>query len=547
MNPIFPNDDSPETLTAASTLGVSHPPGYPLALLCVRAFRAIPWGGDGFRASLASAFLAAFGAALFALLLARLLEKTSGGPPEKPAMLWTSVFGFLLAFSETYWRNALGAKGTVYHLQILFLLLLAFPLLLPGGRRRWLFAGVAVGLGLSNHWPTQVVLLIGWVPALWMTSGVFKKPDLRCIPHALFGAFLGFTPLLLFAPLRDPFHPALDWGAVDSCGRWLQYVWLKHYDWLRAPLSDPQTWRLFSDRAHEIALFLAREPFPLFLLAVLAAGWHLTKSGRGALAAALSLPVLALAAANLFINRLPAPNPWPLRNHMMASLPFLLAIVAAAVPWNALGRSKIPWGAFLTALTLAMGILSCPARDQSRETLAWRYGLDLMASCPRNAVLFAEEDSDYFTAGYFQGIGRRRPDLDVVTTFLWQEEWGVARWKQAHGNWNLETHEGAAPWDRVGDNIRRAMGALKGKRPLRASISTRFVARHALSEPTPWKGTPYGLTLALEPKTSPAPAAPRVLRERLEAGAEWAESANRLPFHDRLKAVYELSFPSFNK
>jgi hypothetical protein len=538
LNPAFPNDDSPETLTAAATLGVGHPPGYPLALIFINAFRWLPWGGDGFRASLASAFLAALSAGLFTWFLARLHEKSPSSRPALFSVLWAPAFGLLLAFSTTYWRNALAAKGAVYHLQILLLLFLSFSLFLTEGRRRWFFAGLSLGLGFLNHWPVQAVVLAGLLPIPVLFKRRPRLADLAHLPSGLTGLVLGCAPLLLYAPLRETFHPALDWGVVTSLGRWLEYVGLRNYAWLHAPLSGAQTWRLFLDRSREIASFILQEPFPLFILAVLPAWWWLARRGRGLLAATLAFPILALVAANLFINRLPAPNPWPLRNHLMAALPFLLAGVALSSPWNALPKLKFPWGIAALAAALALGLFSFSERNQSRDTLAWRYGLDLLSSCPRNTVLFAEEDSDFFTAGYFQAIEGKRPDLDVVTTFLWQEEWGVARWKRAHGDWNLETHPGAAPWERAGDNIRRAIGALKGKRPLRISFFPRFVKVHALTEPTPWKATPYGLTSALEPKSSPAPQAPRLLLERLHCGAVRGTGGKNLPYQIHLIALY---------
>ena len=64
-SPAFPPDDSPETITAAATLGIQHPPGYPLATLLGRvAVAAIPLGPPAVRVDLLSALLAVLGAGL---------------------------------------------------------------------------------------------------------------------------------------------------------------------------------------------------------------------------------------------------------------------------------------------------------------------------------------------------------------------------------------------------------------------------------------------------------------------------------------------------
>ncbi|HET9869845.1 MAG TPA: hypothetical protein VFR02_05055, partial [bacterium] len=54
--PIFMDDDSAETITAGVTLGLQHPPCYPLDALLNRLAWFLPLGGPGFRAGVGSAF-----------------------------------------------------------------------------------------------------------------------------------------------------------------------------------------------------------------------------------------------------------------------------------------------------------------------------------------------------------------------------------------------------------------------------------------------------------------------------------------------------------
>src|SRR5208282_1764726 len=69
LNPTFYADDSPETITAAATLGVPHPPGYSLLTLLGRLASLFPLGGIPFRVNLLSAFLAALVCSLLYLFL----------------------------------------------------------------------------------------------------------------------------------------------------------------------------------------------------------------------------------------------------------------------------------------------------------------------------------------------------------------------------------------------------------------------------------------------------------------------------------------------
>src|ERR1700691_3272304 len=59
LNPTFYADDSPVTITACVTLGIAHPPGYPLFTLIGYLFSRLPLAYYPFRVNLFSAFLAA--------------------------------------------------------------------------------------------------------------------------------------------------------------------------------------------------------------------------------------------------------------------------------------------------------------------------------------------------------------------------------------------------------------------------------------------------------------------------------------------------------
>src|SRR3989442_13766216 len=63
--------DSGELILAAHSLGIPHPPGYPLWTLLARAAAALPWGTVAWRVNVLSALLAALAVGLFYLLAAR--------------------------------------------------------------------------------------------------------------------------------------------------------------------------------------------------------------------------------------------------------------------------------------------------------------------------------------------------------------------------------------------------------------------------------------------------------------------------------------------
>src|SRR5881296_2764911 len=71
LSPSVGAGDSGELILAAQSLGIPHPPGYPVWVLLARVAALLPWGSVAFRVNALSAAFAALAAGLFYLLAAR--------------------------------------------------------------------------------------------------------------------------------------------------------------------------------------------------------------------------------------------------------------------------------------------------------------------------------------------------------------------------------------------------------------------------------------------------------------------------------------------
>src|SRR5215831_1967577 len=128
--------DSGELIVAAKSLGVAHPPGFPLYVLLAHLATLIPIGSIAFRVNLASAIFAALGAAMITAAAYQALlnkhrfmtsraiwkeerskkGKRSGTPTQSADISATAnrvtliasamVSGLFLAFSRTFWAYA---------------------------------------------------------------------------------------------------------------------------------------------------------------------------------------------------------------------------------------------------------------------------------------------------------------------------------------------------------------------------------------------------------------------------------------------------------
>ena len=93
IGPTITGDDSGELVSAAYTLGIAHPPGYPLWCMLGKLFTIIvPYGSIAWRVGFMSAFFGATTAALLCLIVIRLSKSPIAG----------AIAGLAFAFSDEF-------------------------------------------------------------------------------------------------------------------------------------------------------------------------------------------------------------------------------------------------------------------------------------------------------------------------------------------------------------------------------------------------------------------------------------------------------------
>ncbi len=135
-------NDSAEFQTLASTLGNTHPTGYPIYLLLAKPATSLPVGDVAYRVNLFSA-LAGVAVSIELFFLARILT----------GRMWLSwVASLALAASPTFWSQAIIAEVYVPAAAFLLGVWLCLALWQIQSRSIWAFlAGVLGGMSLGVH------------------------------------------------------------------------------------------------------------------------------------------------------------------------------------------------------------------------------------------------------------------------------------------------------------------------------------------------------------------------------------------------------------
>jgi hypothetical protein len=454
LNPTFSNDDSAETITAGATLGLQHPPGYALAAILDRCESFLPLASFGFRANWGGSLFASSGAVLLTAIIFSVLNAGwffRSIEQEKWIIPFCAVMGGLgLAFSPTYWQNALSAKGGIYLLGICLQLIILCRLVFAAQKENSVAVKILglsfflMGLGLANHWETVVI----FIPALLLFFIWTRKTNLvKWIQAACF-LIMGVSPLLYLA-LRGHLVPVLNLGAPDTISLFLADLSRNYFnyremtiggallDLFKGSLSltslSEMLQKPFKNKTEALCLYLGWEIGWLgFILALFGVKQWFRSSGKSILYFILLSWFLVWAINFSYFNiSQTADSPYLTIKFFLSSdwMIFLLSSIGMVSLLNQLNHLKES-----LSLLMAFLLVCCliwkennvwNGINQSSQTVTYDYGQNLLKSLPVNSLFFAESDADYFSLYYLQQVEHRRPDVIMIPTFTLFESWGT--------------------------------------------------------------------------------------------------------------------------
>ena len=419
--------DSGELATAACRLGIAHPTGYPLFTLLGSVVSRIPFAPEEIlRLNIMAALLCAAGVFVFFLLMHHLLERGPEGQPVGPRLLLLGASAggsILLAFSETYWSQALAVEVYSLHLFLLACVVYAFVRSafpaeerVDGGAGAWwyLFAFL-LGLSFSNHM-TTILLAPGMLYLYFSTQGGGTAAWARIgrmVPFFVLG-----LSVYLYMPVRAGESPVANWGYTATLERFLWHVSGKQY----------RVWIFSSTEAagRQLKYFIDSFPRefayvgPLLAIPGIVRLWRVHR--RLLFASLFWFLTCVLYSINYDI-------------HDIDSY-FLLAYFSVAL-WAAFGllgaglwlarvfslRTWIAAGAIVLC-SLPPLIVHYRGVDQSRDTTVDCYTKAMFSSLAPRALVFSYQWDYWVSASYYyQYVKGYRPDVAVIDKELLRRSW----------------------------------------------------------------------------------------------------------------------------
>jgi len=420
--------DSGEFIAVAKTLGIAHPPGYPLYTMLAHLFTYLPFGNLAFRVNLFSAVTSSLTVIVVYFICYKLTK-------NRLASASASLF---LAFSYLFWLYSLVAE--VFSLNNLFVALIILISLHifenPQGKKLFYLLAFVFGLALTNHHtilfltPALIFLVLATNPKL-LTQPKFLLP-------ASFFFLLGLLPYI-YLPVRASQNPVLTWGDPTTLQRFLDVLLRREYGTLSLSAGvgvNPFTisplifylissfWQFAAVGAilallGIIALYQNKKAFIFLLLAYLFIGpvfVFLTKTSPDNVGIAGGIERFFLASHVFF--------------------PIWIAISFQMLITNKLKLLKYATYLLLFVPILLL-ILNFEKVNQSKNFLYEEMGQKMFEVMPENSLLVTFGDKGTMIARYFQaGLGQRR-DVILVNFHWLPTPWYKENLKRQYPNFSF--------------------------------------------------------------------------------------------------------------
>jgi tetratricopeptide (TPR) repeat protein len=415
---VYP-DDSGETITAAYSLGIAHPPGYPLFSLLGKFFTLLPVGAVAYRVNLCSSFLGGLAVTLaFSFYRLTCRQFSKGKDAER---IGAFMGALSLGLCPIFWHQALVAKGGIYLLNICLILTCLILLMRWSANQenRYLnFFFLIFGLGLANHHMSIMM----FAPGLFLFA-YFHRRNIHFTSRQAFGwamgLAVGFSVYPIYLLTRTAYHPKINWMVEPTLsGLWLMFSrhaygnlspaaknlpqWLIEIVWAIKGIFDQFIFPMVSLAFFGLyILFKRNRQIALVHILFFIAVW------AGILSAFPFIPEV-----KRFLGVFSIPN-WMLVCAWISvgGMEFFSILHKRS---KVLGRAGI---VLLFTFVVIQGDKRCLAEPSCRLKkyfFAEDYCLNLLRSVRPHSFLFVKGDASIFPMWYLQKVEGVRPDVIVL-------------------------------------------------------------------------------------------------------------------------------------
>src|ERR1035437_3451928 len=241
--PVMYLGDDGEVISAAYTLGIGHPPGYPLYMLYTKLFSYLPFGSIAYRANLAAGFLAVLIFLLFYLCgkqaLAVIFEDENNN-----TRLSSLLAALIYSVSSVFWFEAIHSKGAIYlimHLIVLLTLLSGMYYYRTKKLKYFYAAFFAAGFLIPAHNTSALFMLFSIAALYYAARGGLKQANRINLPlflNAPVFFLLALVTPYIYLFIRMKAAPVINWGNLETYREVFGHIIRETYNYNTANKSN---------------------------------------------------------------------------------------------------------------------------------------------------------------------------------------------------------------------------------------------------------------------------------------------------------------------
>lgn len=418
MHPVFKTNDSPETTVASATLGIGHPPGYPVFVIAAKLFSYLPLGNYAFKINMFSSFLA-----LLVLLITHQILKLLSLKIFTNEFLFLNCFFILgIGFSYIFWDQAIEAKGGIYMLNLLFLSILLFYSvnLFYAFNISFLYLLYFIfSISLSNHWPSMIILFPIFFYFLYKYRNRIKASNYFYIS---FFFILGLTPYL-FLLIRASSNAILNWGNPDNIKSLLWVILRKAYVYPIKPSLKVYLYQL-----KEFFLFTFwQSNFLLWVFSI--PGFFILYKRRKDIFLFFLISYLINIFFVVFYNRTKQDVLYLMDIFLLPSIYVLLLISIIGILF-VINNFNTNIKKYLTLLLFLVMLFFMFKRNfvlnnMHKDYFSYDYGNAILNTIDKNGIYIGDGDDNLMPVYYLQELMKKRLDIKFFTASFLIFKWGI--------------------------------------------------------------------------------------------------------------------------
>lgn len=411
--------DSGELIASAYTLGVPHSPGYPLYCMLGKLFTFIPRGNIALRLNLMSAVFASGATVMVYLIITQLIKMLKPEASVTTKSLSALSASLIFAYSSTFWSQAVIAE--IYTLFIfmcgLTTLLLLKWVYKKENRLLYWFCFL-YGVTITCH---QLGFFLG--PAFFLII-LFYQPKTFVKPKLLLAMFLFFVlglSLYLYIPIRAFSNPVVNWNNIHSLGGFIGYLLRKQYGELNTNynLSYFTNFVNFDIKHFEFFPSLLEAEFTVVWVCCFFGIITLVLKAKRLLLFFLSVffmtawkiwLVIPINAHGLYVGRV----------YLLPAYIFLAVLIGLGFFYlfelSLTSARKFFYYLTVFGISLLMVyplVMNYKENDQSQNYVAYDFGMNILDTLDKNAIVFGHGDNTLFILAYLKFVEGLRPDVTV--------------------------------------------------------------------------------------------------------------------------------------